>query len=301
MENKDYASLIVFRTKDLKPEGIKYLIEDTNNATWLVPLEDTKFYWEHETHWVSKMEGFTNDASKAWLFGTKEDARAMLVYLFNTLQGYDVTEHEFVGMPDNFALSHSSPGWIEGENSDTAPASPPSPAIEGKEELDWLESFNREEVKNILMEFSYDLQQEKYGGCSTHRHIVSLFIKAHRELFSTPTPPAGAEGEGEKMEQVGLFDILDQAIDEEVAEKLSAAHNMIAGLKERLRITLSNFDVETADLRIARDMIAELEKQLAEEKSFNANWRAIADQYEADKKELEAKVRDLQDWIHSHC
>lgn len=115
---------------------------------------------------------------------------------------------------------------------------------EGEEELDWLESFNREEVKNILMEFSYDFQQEKYGGCSTHRHIVSLFIKAHRELFSTPTPPAGAEGEGEKMEQVGLFDILDQAIDEEVAEKLSAARTTIA--------------------------------------------------------ELEAKVKDLQDWIHSH-
>lgn len=116
-----------------------------------------------------------------------------------------------------------------------APASPPSPAIEWEEELDRLESFNREEVKNILMEFSYDIQQEKYGGCSTHRHIVSLFIKAHRELFSTPTPPAGAEGEGEKMEQVGLFDILDQAIDEEVAEKLSAAHTKIAELEQTIR------------------------------------------------------------------
>ena len=50
-----------------------------------------------------------------------------------------------------------------------------------------------------------------------------------------------------------------------------------------------------------RELVAELQKQLAEEKSFHAYWRAIADQYEADKKELEAKVRDLQDWIHSHC
>ena len=231
------------------------------------------------------------------------------------------------------------------------PASPPSPAIEGikwvcpecgriydskpascsfcnsgptfptegEEELDRLESFNREEVKNILMEFSYDFQQEKYGGCSTHRHIVSLFIKAHRELFSTPTPPAGAEGEGEKklvhpedLKQVektilevldtylsaypvpanfrkihiagkqraanylalwmtGFWGAMDKGAEQwrsdfmDATEKLSAAHNMIAGLKERLRITLSNFDVETADLRIARDRIAELQKQLAED------------------------------------
>ena len=40
-----------------------------------------------------------------------------------------------------------------------------------------------------------------------------------------------------------------------------------------------------------RELVAELQKQLAEEKSFHANWRAIADQYEADKKELEAKVQ----------
>ena len=189
----------------------------------------------------------------------------------------------------------------------------PTFTAEGEEELDRLESFNREEVKNILMEFSYDLQQEKYGGCSTHRHIVSLFIKAHRELFSTPTPPAGAEGEGEKklvhpedLKQVEktILEVLDtylsvhpisgkrkaanylalwmtgfwSAMDEgaeqwrsdfmNATEKLSTANNMIASHKERLRITLSNFDVETADLRIARDRIAELEQTIREQKEW---------------------------------
>jgi len=38
---------------------------------------------------------------------------------------------------------------------------------------------DREELESILMEFSYDLQQNKYGACSTHKHIVSEFMKAH--------------------------------------------------------------------------------------------------------------------------
>lgn len=71
-----------------------------------------------------------------------------------------------------------------------------------------------------------------------------------------------------------------------------------------------------------RELVAELQKQLAEEKSFHANWRAIADQYEAVTRELEAKVqlrndqmvtssnrieglidwlKQLQEWHDSHC
>lgn len=299
----------------------------------------------------------------------------------------------------------------------------PTFTTEGEEELDRLESFNREEVKNILMEFSYDFQQEKYGGCSTHRHIVSLFIKAHRELFSTPTPPAGeeraadrmTEGEGEIPFDV-CTDIYNMWVEDKggfffppyqagaiamwrkMQDEAIAKDKIISGLRERLRIIISNSEefgsdyancrqeLSAAQSRIVelekqlaeddiwdavrkyrdahpepqedeswerrkidrlcdvigisedqireledevkaqkakqRELVAELQKQLAEEKSFHANWRAIADQYEADKKELEAKVqlrndqmvtssnrieglidwlKQLQEWHDSHC
>ena len=281
------------------------------------------------------------------------------------------------------------------ENDPTLEQAIPFPTLSGhrgEEELDWLESFNREEVKNILMEFSYDFQQEKYGGCSTHRHIVSLFIKAHRELFSTPTPPAGeeraadrmTEGEGEIPFDV-CTDIYNMWVEDKggfffppyqagaiamwrkMQDEAIAKDKIISGLRERLRIIISNSEefgsdyancrqeLSAAQSRIVelekqlaeddiwdavrkyrdahpepqedeswerrkidrlcdvigisedqireledevkaqkakqRELVAELQKQLAEEKSFHANWRAIADQYEADKKELEAKVQ----------
>lgn len=36
---------------------------------------------------------------------------------------------------------------------------------------------NKKELENILMELSYAISQGTYGGCSTHQHIASLFMK----------------------------------------------------------------------------------------------------------------------------
>lgn len=41
------------------------------------------------------------------------------------------------------------------------------------------DNFTREELKNHLAELASDLRQEKYGGCSTSRHIASQFMEAH--------------------------------------------------------------------------------------------------------------------------
>ena len=173
----------------------------------------------------------------------------------------------------------------------------PTFTAEGKEELDRLESFNREEVKNILMEFSYDFQQEKYGGCSTHRHIVSLFIKVHRELFSTPTPPAGAEGEREVPEEIhelveqlwikngrtgsanGSFTNGASAMWRKMQEQAIAKNKKIFSLRERLRIIISNSEEFDRDYANCRQELSAARTTIAE---------------------LEAKVKDLQDWIHSH-
>lgn len=244
------------------------------------------------------------------------------------------------------------------------------------------------------MEFSYDFQQEKYGGCSTHRHIVSLFIKAHRELFSTPTPPAGeeraadrmTEGEGEIPFDV-CTDIYNMWVEDKggfffppyqagaiamwrkMQDEAIAKDKIISGLRERLRIIISNSEEFGSDyancrqeLSAAQSRIVELEKQLAEDDIWDAvrkyrdahpepqedeSWERrkidrlcdvigisedqirelegegekmeqvglfdildqaideeVAEKLSAARTtiaELEAKVRDLQDWIHSHC
>ena len=236
MNSKDYAAIIVFHTKDLKPEGIKYLVEDVNNSTWLLPLEDQKFYWSNE---ILRQEAdrFTNDASKAWLFGTKEDARAMLVYLFNTLPGYDVTEHEFVA---------------------------PAPAIEGKEDQihvqlpsgaiarvsidaspELMDSLNK--MAELAMKMPSDAdgiplrQQWKETWdkvLAWHTDPVKMdWLKKNgkgiphpggRDEIS-PTPPAGAEGGGEIKK--APRQIKPRHITE---RELSAAQAKIAELEARV-------------------------------------------------------------------
>ena len=151
------------------------------------------------------------------------------------------------------------------------------------------------------MEFSYDFQQEKYGGCSTHRHIVSLFIKAHRELFSTPTPPAGeeraadrmTEGEGEIPFDV-CTDIYNMWVEDKrgfffppyqagaiamwrkMQDEAIAKNKIISGLRERLRIIISNQKNSAAIMRTAvktlaaRSRIVEIQKQLAEDDIWDA-------------------------------
>lgn len=36
---------------------------------------------------------------------------------------------------------------------------------------------NKKELEKILMDLSYAISQGTYGGCSTHQHVVSLFMK----------------------------------------------------------------------------------------------------------------------------
>ena len=144
--------------------------------------------------------------------------------------------------------------YLESLGISDAPASPPPPAIEGKEE----DGDKWQRLSDTLLkrsDWAHAIAAEKgqyYSGLSDGlAQAVKQMESLLEDKIEPPTPPAGAKGEGEILQPIGLFDIMDKAVDELFAEKLSAAQSRIAALeaeKEDYRKELDEYLVKLVEM-----------------------------------------------------